>query len=360
MVDLPVDSRNLRMTALPSVLEKGSNEVEKAPMLRFVNEAAIEMEAKAPHVPQFLPCTQWAHSQIAKKLSIPVHYYERMREEGPDLLTDNVNFWLPKKNGTLVRIMKDRVIAVLGLHYKIIPNLSVAENAAQWFYDYKISGGEVVFKECKLTDTRLYMKVLFPDMEVDVSKPDEPSDVWSTGVIISNTEVGAGALYVSPFFYRQVCTNGLIVYNKQHDFTLRQVHSGKKIEPGLMDWSNRTKKLANEVIWSKMNDILATITNRELLMEQLERIRRLREMKLDSVSTTIDNVVAEFSLPKKVRDSMLEMLEPEDQTMMGVVNAMTRVAQKTEKYDDQIILETKAGDIVQMSDSKLEKLMVVA
>ena len=47
-----------------------------------------------------------------------------------------------------------------------------------------------------------------------------PGDTVQGGVIISNSEVGLGAVSVQPLLYRLVCTNGMVV----NDLGERRTH----------------------------------------------------------------------------------------------------------------------------------------
>jgi hypothetical protein len=44
------------------------------------------------------PIQPYAHSQIAQHLGIPMAYYDRMRQEAPQLLADNANHWFAHSN----------------------------------------------------------------------------------------------------------------------------------------------------------------------------------------------------------------------------------------------------------------------
>lgn len=54
-----------------------------------------------------MPATGYAHGQMASKLSIPKNYYDRMLNNSPQLLAENVNHWLDKSDDTsLVRSLR--------------------------------------------------------------------------------------------------------------------------------------------------------------------------------------------------------------------------------------------------------------
>jgi hypothetical protein len=70
-------------------------------MVLAENEPRFQIKTDEP-----FPINNSCHTQIAEKLEIPVKYYNRMKEEAPELLAQNVNTWL-ERNG------KDEVIPIL-------------------------------------------------------------------------------------------------------------------------------------------------------------------------------------------------------------------------------------------------------
>jgi len=49
--------------------------------------------------------TEWAHQQLSEKLGIPKRYYDRMREEKPELLLQNINAWIEEDERRFIRIL---------------------------------------------------------------------------------------------------------------------------------------------------------------------------------------------------------------------------------------------------------------
>ena len=77
---------------------------------------------------------------------------------------------------------------------------------------------------CEVTENRMFIKVVNHRLEAEVM----PGDIVRAGVVISNSEVGLGAVSVRPLVYRLVCTNGMIV----NDFGERKAHVGRTANPG--------------------------------------------------------------------------------------------------------------------------------
>jgi hypothetical protein len=75
--------------------------------------------------------------------------------------------------------------------------------------------------ECSLTEKHMYLKLTVPQYQELVKE----GDPVVPGLIVSNSEVGAGAFRVEPFLWRLVCKNGLI-----GTLRLYQIHLGQKLE----------------------------------------------------------------------------------------------------------------------------------
>src|SRR6266511_530731 len=70
--------------------------------------------------------TDHAHSQLAEHLGIPKKYYDRMRQERPELLAANINTWLAAKpEKRLVRTLDSQVRAFLSDKYRPLDHVDL-------------------------------------------------------------------------------------------------------------------------------------------------------------------------------------------------------------------------------------------
>lgn len=149
-----------------------------------------------------LPLRDYAHGQIAARLSIPKQYYDRMKAEAPVLLASNVNEWLSRsKERRMLRTMDGHIRAVLSDKFRPLDNYDLLEAVLP-----AIKETECKIVSCEVTETRLYVKAITERITTEIAK----GDVVQAGLVISNSEVGAGAVCVEPLVYRLVCLNGLI------------------------------------------------------------------------------------------------------------------------------------------------------
>ena len=157
-----------------------------------------------------------AHSQLSSYLDIPIKYYNRMLIEQPDLLAQNVNSWLERKSEQkMVRTLDGTVRALLSNRYRRIDHLDILQAVLPIIG--QLPGA--IFESCEITDTRMYLKIVNPRLQVDVT----PGDTVQAGLIISNSEVGLGSVLVQPLVYRLVCSNGMVV----NDAKTRRPHLGR-------------------------------------------------------------------------------------------------------------------------------------
>lgn len=95
-----------------------------------------------------------AHRQIGTHLRIPAAYYDRMREERPDLLAYNANTWFKQESSQrMLRTLDGSARAYLSNRYRRIDNIDIAG------VTLPILGGlpDIRFESCQITESRMYI-----------------------------------------------------------------------------------------------------------------------------------------------------------------------------------------------------------
>jgi|GEM_PF-541288 len=280
------------------------------------------------------PLTEWAHTQLAEKTGIPVKYYQRMKEEGHlELLVENVNTWLSHNDSdVLVRVLDGNVRAILSNRYRVMDNYDLLFAALD---EFKQHGVEI--HRCDLSDTHMYIKVVKPYEIQEIAKDDKVVP----GLVLTNSEVGAGALKVEPFMLRLICDNGLIGEN-----AVRRIHLGGRRERTDDIWSDETWRKRDETLWSEMRDVIRATFDPEIFEEWVDKLRRSAEVEVESPTRAIDNISIKYNIPEeKKRDLLDYFTTKEAPTQWGLANAITRAAQDETNPERQIELE-KAGNEV--------------
>ena len=176
----------------------------------------LTMADDASHVSQIMGVNDIAHQQIGIALGIPASYYNKMRNDYPDLLATNVNAWFEEKPRThMLRTLDGNVRAFLSDRYRRIDNFEIAEAVLPIIAEMP----DARVESCEVTDSRMYLKVVNPRLTADVV----PGDTVQAGIMITNSEVGMGSVKVQPLLYRLVCTNGMVV----NDAATRKFHIGR-------------------------------------------------------------------------------------------------------------------------------------
>src|SRR6188768_138372 len=174
---------------------------------------------------------QTAHNQIAARLGIPVKYYDKMAAEAPKLLADNVNEWLwNKPERRMVRVLDGNVRAFLSDRYQRIDNHEIAEVTLPVLARIP----EVQIVSSQITEHRMYIQAVTPRLTENVGL----NDAVQAGVIISNSEIGAGAVSISPMVYRLRCLNGMVL----PDQAFKAYHVGRRVEDTTELWADDTRK----------------------------------------------------------------------------------------------------------------------
>lgn len=211
--------------------------------------------------------TSLFHRQVASALGIPAKYYDLMQSQKPELLAENVNAWFADRTSSyMVRSMDygsgQVARALLSERYRRIDNMEIATSVLPLF----AGNDQYEVMSCEVTENRLYLKVVNHRLEMEVRK----GDIVQAGVMISNSEVGLGAVSIQPLVYRLVCTNGMVV----NDMGERRHHVGrqaKAVEDSFTLCSDETMEaedkrytLRNNAETLRLKDILFQRTKAEM------------------------------------------------------------------------------------------------
>lgn len=298
--------------------------------------------------------TDYAHGQIATWAEIPQRYYNKMRDEAQELLQRNVNHWLSKFDGNrMIRTLDGTARAFLSDRYHRIDNEQIADAVLPVLLE-ECGHGAVV--SCSVTDAKLYIQALFPRLEGEVN----PGDPVRGGVIISNGEIGNGALDIRPMVYRLVCTNGLVAGKIADDARLRRNHVGRRIGAG-EDYSlyaDDTLAADDRALKLKIRDSIKALAKPQLF----ERI--LFEMRAAARQTPAGNPVAAvvelgnaYALPQHERDSVLmNLIRNADYTQWGMVNAITATANDHASYDRAVELQHLGGQVLELKPAEWRRI----
>ena len=168
-----------------------------------------------------------------------------------------MNHWLASKpEKRMIRTLDGEARAFLSDRYQRIDNNHVVEAVIPILS--QIPGLEV--KSCQVTPSKLYLKAVSTETRLLVGSK-RVGDYVESGLMITNSEVGQGALSIQPFFHFLVCTNGMV----RNQEGLRAYHVGGRQGVGVDVWdilSDDTKRLEDKTTLAKIRDIVAASMDR--------------------------------------------------------------------------------------------------
>jgi hypothetical protein len=250
-----------------------------------------------------------------------------------DLTADNVNAWLVRNaDKRLVRVADGRIRALLSDRYRPMDNYDLAIATMERAKEH-----EATVQECSLTETRMYVKLVVPHYQEEV----KAGDPVVPGLIVSNSEVGDGAFRVEPFVFRLVCRNGAIGMS-----SLYKVHLGQRLEIGELIYKDDTRKAADDLLWREVRDIIDSTFNREVLKALVAKMRDSQAIPIEKPQEAIEVNAKLLGISDKQKIDLLRYFAKEGDTLFGLVNGITRLAQDFENYDDKIRLERHAGELL--------------
>lgn len=304
-----------------------------------------------------LPLTEHAHRQVADKLEIPWRYYDRMRQShNGQLLSQNVNAWLPARERRLVRILDwdgkgDKIRALLSDHYRIMDNYAMFFLALKEF-----KKRDVVVHRADLTETHMYLKAIIPHTREEIRKGDSVIP----GIVLRNSEVGASAFRVEPFLLRELCSNGMI--GPAH---LARIHLGPRKGIGRIA-SRETMRLTDKLVASQVKDLIKATFDPKIFKEWVKQLRDNTEVEMDEPTKAVEAVSTNFGMSEKEKESLLKHFTSADEatgaadyTQYGMVNGITRVARdlQDDNPDRAVELESAAGQFSAMPESELRQVL---
>jgi len=268
--------------------------------------------------------TKWALTQISNKLGVPAKIVTSLAEGDEEdvevvtkILTNGKRHVLEEdkpvegeegeeepKDKWLFRTRKDNSLrAALSSRYLKLDNLFFLESLKNILPQGRILG----YNKCDGSDT-VYGNILIPD-----SLRAEKDSNYGGGSFFANSEIGVKSAQLSPFLYRSICTNSMIM-GKVKGVAFARKHLGTKIDhdklfQNLVDCVNKQIPLVSDHIDTMLN-------TRSLLWS-------------DSSKKLLAQAVIDLGLTKKQGAMLLEAYEVEPElSCFGLINAITRASQK--------------------------------
>lgn len=298
------------------------------------------------------PVNEIAARQLATYTGIPAAYYERMWTADRSLLDTNINAWLQRGKDEVrtVRTLDNTTRAFLSGSYRAIDNYEITNAVMPILMDMP----DVKIASCEITDRRLYIKAINPRVETEVAV----GDPVQAGVVISNSEVGLGAVSVQPLIYRLVCTNGMIA----KDAGQRRNHVGRRQKEFDADYtilSEETIRADNNAFMLKLRDTVQFAADEAKFSMLVDKMRDAKDAKLtsDNLQAVVEVTTRRFGITdKETKGVFTHFVKEGDASLYGLANAVTRFSQEVTDYDRATELEATGYEIMTMPTGMYNQL----
>jgi hypothetical protein len=268
------------------------------------------------------PLTDYAFSQLCSRLGVPTSYLRKCMSAGKiELVGDNLNDWLFDFNKDLfVREHDGNIRGILTQKYSVLDTPDILDAVGDYLGDFDIRGSYI-------SPERFHLRATLKE-EMGIKK-----EGMFAGIQIDSSDVGRNTLSAKAFFYKLVCTNGLILPVASNLFEQR--HIGIKKDEFLEGFKEGLKQLpivaeeaTRRIIASKKMDNLYDLddlSDRERLTGELIKGVSLSESSAEKVIFLIQNTY--------------------DNSRFGLINAITEVAQDY-TLERRLELERYAGGLL--------------
>jgi hypothetical protein len=290
------------------------------------------------------------HDQIGTKVGIPSKYYDRMLAKSPALLANNINTWFklePEKR--MVRTLGPDMRALLSSRYQRIENDAIAKAVLPVLHDIP----DVKIVSCEITERRMYIQAVAPRVQGEVKK----GDVIQSGVVISNSEIGYGAVTVADMDWRLICLNGAISAQK-----FRAYHIGRHIEDNAALWNEDTVEADDRAVLLKARDMVRAAVDENRFRQRIEKMQGLTQIKVEgNPAEAVEVLSQKIGATEDEKGGILRsLIEGADLSAWGVLNAVTHQAHTARSYDRAVEFEAAGGKLLELSRKEWKEVLEAA
>jgi hypothetical protein len=253
----------------------------------------------------------------------------------------------------MVRTLDGQVRAFLSDRYRRLDNYDLAEAVLPILAEM---GEGIRIVSTELTESRMYIKALNERLELEV----KPGDVVTAGIVISNSEVGLGALKVEPLVYRLICSNGMIA----QDYSKKRYHVGRNAEENgeaIELFRSETLKADDYAFFLKVQDTVRAAVDVAKFSTIVERMREATEQRIEGNPVKAVEVISNhLGFSKDESSGILQhLIQGGDLTAYGLLNAITRTSLDVDDYDRASELERDGSRVLSLPASTWKEIALV-
>jgi len=251
-----------------------------------------------------------ALGSLLTHIGFPKPYLKKIpKEQVSKLVMPHLNYWYQDAlAGNILRLLvieNNAIAAIPKANFKHIKVSEVLE-AAEGVLGKSIAGYHKVWG----TPESFQFSILTPE-QVEIGKKD---DLYNAGIRIEHSISGAVSTSVSPYVFRQWCSNGATT---EHQLKSWRRKNGKE---DIGTWLQRT-----------------IIDSRKLFNQEVVNLRGLQNTKIDShTSEVLDSVLNQSHVPaglaKEVRNTLID--DGAD-NLLDLYNVLTKVDTHSSLFDEK-------------------------
>lgn len=296
-----------------------------------------------------------AHRQIGERVKIPATYYDRCLQEDPELLAYNVNRWFSRQpEQRMIRTLDGQVRAFLSNRYRPLDNWDLANVVLPVLKE--ATGGALDVHSCEITEHRMYLKVIFPRISADIGSR-KVGDIVQSGIVVSNSEVGAGALKVEPLVFHLACLNGMIAATAMKRHHVGRAAEGND-ESAYEIYRDETLAADDRAFWMKVQDTVKASVSEVAFAQLVDKIRAAQDEPIQtSPLKAVEAMTRRFTFSETERESVLtHLIKGGDLSRWGMVEAITAASQDLPDYDRATEFERIGGVVLELPQSEWKVL----
>ena len=269
-----------------------------------------------------------ALGSLLTHIGFPKPYLNKIpKEQVNRIVMPNLQYWyrdaLAGETLRLLTIDNNAIAAIPKANFKHI-KVSEVVDAAQAVLGNSIAGYHKVWG----TPESFQFSILTPE-QVEIGE----KDIYNAGIRIEHSVGGQMATRVSPYVFRQWCSNGATTEHKLGSWRRR---NGKE---DISTWLQRT-----------------IIDSRKLFTQEISNLRGLQSHKIDdNTSQILDSVLNQSHVPaaiaKEVRN---EVIDSGASNLLDLYNCLTKVDTHSSLFDEKPngkgILDRVAANLAQHSE----------
>tara|TARA_R100000808_G_scaffold502_2_gene2557 strand:- start:10007 stop:11071 length:1065 start_codon:yes stop_codon:yes gene_type:complete len=295
-----------------------------------------------------------ASSQIASRLRIPKRFFDELPNRVPGLKQKLVNDLMHTESEKRMLRLDETpndfsLRAFLSDRYRRWDNLDALQAMLPTLQKLYESNTKFTIKSANVSDKRMYLQIMFDEREENITV----NDPVCYGVIVTNSEIGAGAWNISEMVWRLVCSNGMISGSLS-----RRHHVGNRLEigeNGVSEYlSNETLDADLEAQRLTIRDIFKNaVSNADHFQKLIEPLKEAVGVKIEKPKATIEKLSKKFAFNEETTDKFLENFFSEgDMSKWGVINGVTALAHQTNNPDEQYSFEQTGGQLASMNQKE--------